>query len=213
MRVLVTGTTRGLGRYLFEQYSQYTEAHSFNRGDEIPDKYFDLIVHTAWDKEGMLELMDKLVRIPCKAFVFTSTVDIYQNDLLNSYTHAKLSCEQILRINTDNYLILRLGALVGQYMKRNNVVKMFAGELMTLSPESTFGFVTYKQVADLINQEVAFDFLGKTVDVLGQIQSLGELALRNNLKPLWGEYTYKTANIDNGFSARIGKLDIRELIK
>ena len=47
MKILVTGTTRGLGKYLAEHY----KCDTYNRGDEIPRQFYDTIIHCAYDHD------------------------------------------------------------------------------------------------------------------------------------------------------------------
>lgn len=187
MKVLVTGTTSGLGKFLAEKYN----ADTFNRGDEIPKKEYDIIFHCAYDHgepfRNMI-LTRALTKIPHKLFVLMSTVDIYEKN--NEYSETKLRCEEVVK-NT-NHIILRLGALIGKYMRPNNLMRMFNNEQLTLTKESTFGFITYDMVADKIDELIKCGQTG-TFDVMGEIMCLEQIAEDFGLSPHYGNFTYTTS--------------------
>ena len=87
MRVLITGTNSGLGKWLSKQFQDCDTLTRDTRISDLQDEY-DLIIHCAakvihndWDDVGMdlfednVFLTRDLARIPHKKFVYLSSID------------------------------------------------------------------------------------------------------------------------------------------
>ena len=141
-KILVTGSSSGLGRYLYESL----RAEAFIRNETINDRIiiaeelpYDCIIHCGWNLKSNIDsakglsyisesvkLTQQLLNIPHKKFVFISTIDVYPknnnlheeteeinlNDVQGVYGISKLISEEIVK-SSKNYLILRLSALLG----------------------------------------------------------------------------------------------------
>ena len=91
-KILITGTTSGLGKYLYENIPN---SISLNRKDTFIDNNFDVIIHNAFSPQGAnkndikdyykyindnILLTKKLVDIKPKKFIFISTGDVYRDE-------------------------------------------------------------------------------------------------------------------------------------
>jgi len=201
MKILVTGYKSGLGRFLYEEL----KADGYGRDDDIPKKYYDIIIHCA---RCAPDVTWNLLGIPHGKFIYISTVDVYEalRGSPNYYEAQKIENEKIVRLMAANHLILRCGAFVGKYMKHNNLVKMFKGEPLTLSKESTFGFIHYERILAMLFWDNLIGQSG-TMHLLGKVRSLGDIAKEYNLKPQWREYTYTTPEIPSDIICDFKNLD------
>ncbi len=222
MRVLISGTSSGFGKYLLEKIN-YSEA--VNRNFEpsfYKNEHFDVIIHCAFNKtmlassDNLYEcyndnilLTEKLSRLNCKKFIFLSTVDVYPKkynkawstddkiffeDIDNSYGKFKLLCEKIIEKNCKNYYIIRVSSLVGKYMKHNSYLKIMNEEFpkLTLSGESRFSFLEYEKVLNHINLSITKDSIGTVNLVSDKYVILNDLAREINKKVNFGDHLYLT---------------------
>lgn len=187
MKILVTGYKSGLGRYLYEEFG----AEGLGSGDRVPEAYYDVIVHC--DRADGTTTR-RFLGIPHGKFIYISSVDVYEalRNIPSEYAAHKLHGEELTKLFGVSPVVIRLGALVGKYMRKNNLVRMFNGEQMTLSPESTFGFISYEGVSEYIR---TCNGLTGTTNLLGKVRTLGSIAKECGLNPKWGLYTYLTPDI------------------
>tara|TARA_R100001377_G_scaffold17698_1_gene9018 strand:+ start:116 stop:829 length:714 start_codon:yes stop_codon:yes gene_type:complete len=177
MKVLVTGTNSGLGKWLKKQFSNCDE---FKRGDNFdnfpekdwaPDssgyayKSYDLIIHCAavvshcdWGNverdlfEDNVFLTRELTKIPHKKFIFISSIDEAKD---SPYGVTKRISELIVRSLCDNYLILRPSALLGKEMKKNTFQKIVSGDDIALTPNTIMNYISYEDVLDTIKSDIS----------------------------------------------------------
>ena len=177
MKVLVTGTSSGLGKWLKKQFSDCDE---FKRGDNLFDfpekdfspcggaysyKPYDLIIHCAavvshcdWSNveanlfEDNVFLTRELTKIPHKKFVFISSIDEAKD---SPYGVTKRISELIVRNLCDDYLILRPSALLGKEMKKNTFQKIVSGEDVALTPNTIMNYISYEDVLNAIKSEIS----------------------------------------------------------
>ena len=159
MKVLISGTNSGLGKWLSKQFTgcdKYTrETNWFNLKDE-----YDLIIHCAaavthngWDKvefdlfKDNVFLTRDLVNIPHKKFVYISSIDEAKD---SPYGVTKRISEIIVKDLCKNYLILRPSSLIGEGMKKNTFQKIVNGENIALTPDTIMNFVLYEDVFDVV---------------------------------------------------------------
>ena len=226
MKILVTGSASGLGRYLKEEFN----AVGFTRADSVRDlkssERFDMIVHCAFSSErnpsetdiysyieDNLLLTYELTQLDTRKFVYISSIDVYpQNGFLHSedevislqadqtdYGRIKLFSEAIVRKRCRNHLIIRPGLLLGKYTRNNNLVRLLtdASCQLSLSADSSFNCVTYHSIWSLIREAWQRDFSGIYNAVSNDRIVLKELAESGDRKIEFGRYPYKTAQISN----------------
>jgi nucleoside-diphosphate-sugar epimerase len=156
-RVLVTGTSSGLGRALcramgagaFDRASLDAEVERWARAD------LDLIVHCAADARrelpagdlpaylaSNLTLTERLLGIPHRFFVYVSSQAVYPADgrawaehdpipaggALSIYGVFKLLAEAAVRARATRALILRCASLVGPEGRPNNIMRILRRE-------------------------------------------------------------------------------------
>ena len=152
-RYLITGTSSGLGKYLFEFFggTSFTRESTQKEIEKLKQSGVDVIIHAAFNStndvtsdnlysyiEDNILLTQNLLNIPNKKFVFISSVDVYPKDnkkhaeeeLINLnqikgiYGITKLISECLVKENTTQCLILRCSALLGKYSRKNTLTKI-----------------------------------------------------------------------------------------
>ena len=174
MRVLITGTNSGLGKWLTTQFS---ECDKFVRGNNVSDfpseknwapdgsgyasEPYDLIIHCAasvqysdWSNvqsdlfEDNVFLTRDLISIPHKKFIHISTIDVAKD---SPYGVTKRLSEIIVKDLCDDYLILRPSGLLGKEMRKNTFQKIISGEDIALTKNTVMNYILYEDVLDAIN--------------------------------------------------------------
>lgn len=150
MRLLISGTTSGLGRHLHETLG----GTGWSR--DLPDQErqrlrregVDVIVHCAWKPPpritadhlypylgDTLLLTQELLAIPHRKFIFLSTNEVYPpgpglrredepievDAVRGIYGITKIMAESLVRQCSPNHLILRSAGLLGPYARKNVV--------------------------------------------------------------------------------------------
>lgn len=188
--ILVTGITSGLGKYLHSRL----ECDGWSHNDPIPSKRYTKIIHCANSKNHYenIDMLERLFSVPCDTFVYTSSVDVHSafNLGYTGYAMSKLRCEQFVRQSYDNYLILRLGAMVGGDSRPNAIIKMLNGQKVTLSPESTISYMRHESVLPYLDRTGTINVLGNVMKLRDIVEELGLAA------PEYGEFPYYTPEIE-----------------
>lgn len=232
-KLLITGTTSGLGRYLHENL----DSISWNKDTSDKEKALikkegvDIIIHCAFNSsqrvtsDSLYEyikdnvfLTKELIDIPHKRFIFISSIDVYPNDnkkhredeiidtnsVQGIYALTKLISESLVKNRSSNYLILRCSSLLGKYSRKNSLIKIIKEE----SPILT------------LSPNSSLNYI-LHADVLKFIQS----AIKNNLQG-----TYNVASSENitifqaaalinkkiqfgSFTYNAGKVNTKKIIK
>ena len=157
MRVLVTGTSSGLGKALRRAF----DAEALDRRalevdlPRLVRSTFDVIVHCATDarkelpahelpayRDSNLTLTERLLDVPHQRFVYVSSQAVYPSDgrpwseddalQLNSeitlYGVFKLLAEDVVRRRARCPLVLRPSSLVGAEGRANNIMRILRRE-------------------------------------------------------------------------------------
>ena len=154
MKVLITGTNSGLGKWLSRQFPY---CDKFTRGSLIyNDDEYDLIIHCAasvshstWKNfeldlfEDNVLLTRDLALIPHNKFVYISSIDVDKN---TPYSISKKMSELVVKELCSNYLILRPSGLIGDGMRENTFKKIVNGKNILLTKDSTVNYVLYEDV-------------------------------------------------------------------
>lgn len=169
MKILITGTNSGLGKWLSKQFPNCDE---FTRESKLRDypsgkqwapdgsgySYvpYDLIIHCAgnvqhsnWDNveldlfEDNVFLTRNLIKIPHKKFIYISSIDEAKN---SPYGITKRISEIIVKDLCNDYLILRPSALLGKEMKKNTFQKIVSGENIALTKNTVMNYILYEDV-------------------------------------------------------------------
>lgn len=184
-KILVTGITSGLGKFLQEYY----QADGWKRGDPWPKCYYDMIIHCAHDREDTYAnhlMMWNILGIPYGKLIYISSIDVYSafRGEKNLYASSKLECESLIRQYSDNYLIVRPSALLGKYMRPNTLAKIRDGLPITVSKDATFGFVRHESLIPY------FDNSG-TITIAGDLMTVEQIANSIGKEPQYAGIGYK----------------------
>lgn len=176
MRILITGTSSGLGAALHKRFGG--EAYS-RTSVLMPSGVFDMIIHCAVDTaknvthetienyfRNNVELTRRLLTLRHRRFVFISSVDVYPktlplcsedtpinaHDISGVYGISKFYSEAAVKQGSALPLILRASALLGPSMRENSLTRMLKapGTAIGLSGASTFNYVLHDDIGDLI---------------------------------------------------------------
>ncbi len=223
MKIFVIGSQSGLGKYLSDNLLSIPINRN-NLFKELKTDYQSILICCAnyknktLDKnniinfyEDNIKLVEYLTTIPHKKIIYTSSIDIYKNnnnlcdekdhintDLLNLYSLGKLIAEEIIKNKSKNYCILRMSALLGPFSNNliNRVLK-FDDKTTSLSGNSTFNYINYEDVLNLINILIDNDIMD-TINVASNDNiSLNKVFRFLNKKIGFGKFYYKTQNISN----------------
>ena len=221
-RILVTGTKSGLGAALLDRFGTAALTREDDPADLKDDNIYDAIIHCAFDHaifdnnskiRSNLALFDAVRIIPCKRFVYISSIDVYptpagrrQEDMPitatrddNAYRATTIACEARLLADCGQFLILRPTALLGAKARPNSLMRMRSDPSckLTLAPESAFNYVLHRQISDFIFSALRNDVTGIFNIASADNISLGEVAQLVNARPEYGKFRYEVGNIDN----------------
>lgn len=185
MKVLVTGTKSGLGKFLHEAIG----GAGISR-DTIIIHCAHKPVINADDFANNLRLTQDMLGIPHKKFIFMSSIDVFRKDSLNGKN--KLDCEALVEERGLNTLIIRLPLILGKYQRPNCVSRIMAGEpKVTLSGESKFRYIYDAEILDYVKSAIEKDFTG--IATIGSDEvKLKDLAKIYNPKVKFGTYVYNS---------------------
>ena len=163
--------------------------------------------------EDTINLTKSLTSINHKLFIFISSIDVYPtngkehsekeiinpNELKGIYPTFKLACESIVKEKSRNYLILRPGILLGNFMRSNNLAKILSGEShkITLSRNSSYHCVLYEDILSTIEYAIRSPLKGVYNIVRSKQVKLESLVETYNPNLKFGEYTYSPDPICN----------------
>ena len=226
MIFLTTGSASGLCRYFYESLG----GHCLTRGSLLEkflfQKPMDAVIHCAFNMQrditsrnlykylkDTILLTLELTDIPCKKFIYISTIDVYpkngnihsEDELISIFDHnslyslTKLYSESIIREHFKNYLIIRIGMPLGKHTRKNNLLKIIFDDnpVITLTRDSAFNCVLYSDILNFILEAVKNDFHGTYNAVSNDSISLYELSEKTRKKIRFGDYFYKCDNISN----------------
>ena len=160
-------------------------------------------------------LTEKLTRVPHQKFIYMSSVDVYpaienkifyESDFLkysqakNSYAKSKLLSESIICNLSESVFILRLSALLGIYMRRNNLIRLLfeVSPSLSLTESSQFNLISYDEILQFINL-ILNDRVSEDIYNLASSQSidLGSVAKIFCKEVEFGEFEYKAPLVSN----------------
>lgn len=165
MRLLTTGTSSGLGKYIYENLGGVglTRTTSSEEIEKVRNDGVDTIIHCAFNSgrginsehlyhyiEDNVFLTKKLASFPHKKFIFISSVDIYPKDTMyhsedeiididsvrGIYGISKIISESIVKTHCKNYVILRCSSLLGKYSRKNSLTRIIEDRECTLTLSS-----------------------------------------------------------------------------
>lgn len=234
VRMLITGTGSGLGRFLLKSFSGSPFDHKRIKSEleYHRRRRYDCIVHCGFDTRNELyakdlypyyqsnfRLMEKLLAIKHKLFIFISSVAVYPigrvdcreedvihlKDRVSIYGYAKLIAEQIAIAQATSSLVLRPVSIVGPEARQNNIMRVLKNDetSLTLKPDSRYNLVSQKQIAQFI--QFAYKNNIKGIFNLGakNTASLKEIAMAVGCRPAFGSHLYEVPNVSTRKVRRI----------
>jgi len=217
MKILVTGGNSGFGKYITSTIPECLSLTRSNRHSlitELKEEGVDLIIHCAFGAQGGYEQNDiidyfkyiddnilltkELTEIPHKKIVYISSLVVYESQFIN-YKYTKLYAESIIKTLGNNPLILRCPAMLGEYMKPNNVLHLIkdSNTQLSLTKHSNFNHVLHSDILDFIlycyknNINDTIPFVSSTNITLEEIANI--LGINAN----YGNYMFNTFLISN----------------
>jgi len=232
--ILTTGSLSGLGKHLYESLGGlgWTRRLASDWREEIGRKGVEVIIHCAFNSSrsvnsesiyGYLQdnvlLTKELVSIPHQKFILISSVDVYpqrpnrhqENELIDIhavngiYGMTKLMSEAIVRQRCSNHLILRCVSLLGEYSRKNSLIRIIEDEpcRLTLSGDSRLNCVLYPDVSDFIRFAIGQDAQGIFNISSAENLVLSAVADRLGKKVRFGTHRYEVGDIDNSKASSI----------
>lgn len=227
--MLVTGASSGLGKHLCGYFNGVGFSRTSSLAEmtqQANQKPFSAIIHAAFNPRQDISrsnlqayladtilLTKQLTQIPHDAFIFISTCDVYPKnnnahledddiklkEVDSIYGVAKLMSEAIVQEEAKNALILRPTALLGEFARKNSLIKLLTEDnsILTLSEQSTFNYVLHSDIAEFIEKAVSLKLTGIYNMAASTHVSLGEVANHFNCSVQFGNYVYQTGNINN----------------
>jgi len=149
MKYLISGTSSGLGKYLFKKLNSQKFVRKIPIIDYF-DSYYDCIIHCAFNNKTNINqfnsynviqdnilLTNNLLQIPHRKFIYLSSINVYEgkkkctensklslSPQISLYAASKIISESIVKRNSNQYLILRPSAILGSYMRKNTTYKV-----------------------------------------------------------------------------------------
>jgi nucleoside-diphosphate-sugar epimerase len=202
---LVTGVNSGLGKYLHRNLpgslglTRSNREHILDRCEKIENL---VILHCAYnskrDVQNYSEYLDdnvfltmELLSLPHTRFVYFSSVDVY--GVLTPYSFLKRAVGDLVATMADDYLILKLPAILGPDMRKNSLVRILDSEgPLTLSSASSFNYVLQSDILTMVAGATATTKVGEYDFVSATNVTLEQIAARYNKEIDFGEFTYET---------------------
>lgn len=169
-KILISGTSSGLGKYLYKKIPSTI----YNRNKKI--SYYkkikwDLIIHCGFysRNDNIQKTMDSVYHSYClsnlesKKYIFLSSAIVYEqskrktesttlslSSKLSNYAKAKIISESFFQ--KKKTLIIRLGSIIGENMRKNSTYKILfnKNEKINLSKNSLNSFISYSEILEFI---------------------------------------------------------------
>lgn len=217
MKILVTGGNSGLGKYITTTIPECLNLTRNNRNSLIPKlkkEGVDLIIHCAFGAQGGYEqnnitdyfkyvddnilLTKELTEIPHKKIVYISSLAVYEPEVMN-YKYTKLYAESIIQTLGTNPLILRCPAMLGKYIRPNNVLRLIKdpSTQLSLTKDSNFNYILHSDILDFILYCYKNDISDTIPFVSSTNITLEEIVNILGVNANYGEYTFNTILIPN----------------
>lgn len=175
--MLISGTSSGLGKYLFEELGDYSFQRNISKRCK-PCEYINTIIHCAWDTkqtektsyyyvQNAIDIALELLSIPHNQFIFISSIDVYPKngklwteydeidtrEICGIYALTKYIVEQLVLERATNPIILRPSILLGKYTTgtMKTLARSITSENIRTSTWSEYNFVRYEDVLEFIN--------------------------------------------------------------
>jgi dTDP-4-dehydrorhamnose reductase len=203
MNILISGTSSGLGKYL----SRNIHCTKFKRNKnrlKFFKKKWDVIIHCGFyagnDKNKLkknLYWSKTLSNLESKKYIFISSAIVLEK-IQNSYGIAKIKSENLF-IKKKNFLILRLGSIIGFPMRKNTIYKILhlKNPQTNISADSLYSFVSYSEILRFIEISIKKNLNGIFNFFRTDLVKLKDVALQLKKKVIFGNIYFKCTTGDN----------------
>lgn len=164
-------------------------------------------------------VIDSLVNFDCNLYVLVSSIDVYPNvsnpknnheavtiipEKLSNYGFSKYLAELCVKKYRRNWLIIRMGGVVGDGLKKNPVYDLLNAQPLRVHPNSKYQYLNTMDVAKLVYRLISDGYKNEVFNLCGD----GVIAL-SEIKQLLG-----IPNEDNHlrrehYEVNIGKIKTR----
>ena len=222
----MTGTKRGLGKFL----SMHFASDSLDRETPIPTCQFDAVIHCAVstikdvDQNNCADyfsdnvfLTKKVLSIPCRKFIYISTVDVYPRSTrlwkeddslvfnsgipcLGIYGMSKFISESLVARSSSNWITLRCSVLLNKYSRTNTIKSILDSSIhhkLFVSGASEYNFVLARDLAKFIEMVISDDLQGIYNVSSSDYIRLDILAKECNSDVAFSDYVYELGKADN----------------
>ncbi len=164
MKILVTGTNSGLGKYLASEFENVDKLDRSKTPQDFSSQNYDLIIHSAakvshysWEDsipydflQDNIFLTNNLLKLNYSKFIYISSIDQNKD---TPYGISKRLCEIMVKSKCKSYLIIRPSALLGHGMRVNSFQKIIKGEDIGLTKDSVMNYILYEDILNLIKKD------------------------------------------------------------
>ena len=182
LKILVTGTNSGLGKFIYERIPNVTLLNRENRVDIVSgDTKYDIIIHPAYNSSNInftdldlryvddnLILTLELVNLCDDCFIYVSSIDSV-NKIESSYALFKKLSEDLIRSKIENYFIIRPSHLIqdGESDKiPGSLRKIINDEPITLTGNSKFNLVSYEDILSYIVKKIKNEIEDREINLV-----------------------------------------------
>lgn len=168
----------GIAKFFTDQNIDFTGITRDNY-DEYKGQQCDLFINAAGSSKkrlaaedpvqdfqiNVMSTMNTLQDFPCKKYIMLSTIDIYPDVVnpennaetaeidtskISNYGLSKYMAEQLVKHYAKDWVILRLGGMVGPSLKKNSVYDVVHYKKTFVSPKSEYQYIPTTDVAKII---------------------------------------------------------------
>jgi len=182
LKILVTGTNSGLGKFIYERIPNVTLLNRENRVDIVSgDTKYDIIIHPAYNSSNInftdldlryvddnLILTSELINLCDGCFIYVSSIDSV-NKIESSYALFKKLSEDLIRSKIENYFIIRPSHLIqdGESDKiPGSLRKIINDEPITLTGNSKFNLVSYEDILSYIVKKIKNEIEDREINLV-----------------------------------------------
>lgn len=237
MKICLIGDTGFVGRTVYEYLNDKYEVTGINsKTENIPSDKFNLIINCAGNAKKFLadkdpekikeireRILEKILQINCKNIIHISSIDA-SSFPDNNYTMSKLVMEKCIKILFPKWIILRLGGMVGPYLKKNVVYDIVNNKNLFVNFNSNYNYISTQEVASIVDKIINMNLNKEIINVAAcepiQVKEIIDIAKKYDITFDGSEgesmEDYKDVNIDrlsDFFEAKSSKHYISEYLK
>lgn len=172
-----------------------------------------------WDfEESFLSVHRSIYDFKFDKYVYMSTVDTYNclddinknsektviiPELLDYYGFHKWQSEKLIQRYCDDYLILRLGSIIGENMKKGPVYDIINQNSLNVSLESKLTFINSENIPEILSKIISLNLKNQIFNITG----LGYIEV-NDIKSIFNEIKVNKDSKTYNYNINITKLEL-----